>query len=170
MTIRGFAPIAAPNARVLILGTLPSRKSLQTGQYYGHPRNAFWPIMAELFGGSADSPYSVRKALLIGNQVALWDVLAASERPGSLDASIVTSSARANEFQPFFERHPQITALFFNGQAAAKLFRQRVAPGLENGSNGKSLRVLPSTSPAHAAMPFAEKLKHWRVVTDVLVR
>lgn len=165
---RGFAPVASRNARVLILGTLPSRKSLQSGEYYGHPRNAFWPIMATLLGFAEESSYGERKAILIRNKVALWDVLAASQRPGSLDASIESASAEVNDFQGFFERHSHVEALCFNGQTAAKLYLQRVAPGLKNGSNIKALHVLPSTSPAHAAMPLAQKLAFWRVVSDVL--
>jgi hypoxanthine-DNA glycosylase len=164
----GFEAIAGGSARLLILGTLPSRKSLEAGEYYGHPRNAFWPIMASLFGSSTSLSYEARKAALIQNDVAVWDVLAASVRPGSLDASIDTASARANDFNGFFDLHPDIIALCFNGKSAATLFHRLVAPHLEKSSNSLEFHVLPSTSPAHAAMSYQQKLRRWRIITEWL--
>ena len=93
----GFAPIVAPDASVLVLGSLPSRKSLAQRQYYGHPQNAFWRIMGDLFGAGPTQAYDARKEILMHNGIAVWDVLAASIRPGSLDASIDADTARANQ-------------------------------------------------------------------------
>jgi len=160
----GFAPIAGPGATVLILGSLPSRKSLERHQYYGHPQNAFWRIMNELFGAAASLPYEKRKHILIRNGIAVWDVLAASVRPGSLDASIERGTARANNFRAFFADHPGLQLVCFNGRAAETLFRRLVAPTLEKGSNTPVFQTLPSTSPAHAAMRYEAKLERWRIV------
>jgi hypoxanthine-DNA glycosylase len=162
--VTGFPPILGPDARVLILGTLPSQMSLQKNQYYGHPRNAFWPIMGELFGAAADLPYATRTRLLLDNRIAVWDVLAASVRPGSLDASIDLATAVANDFTALFRERRGISLVCFNGQAAASLFRKNVAPMLERDSNTRDFRVLPSTSPAYASMSFAEKLERWKII------
>jgi len=154
----GFPPIARDDARVLVLGSLPGRASLQARQYYAHPRNAFWPIMCALTG--AGGSYATRCSTLEEYGVALWDVLAQSERPGSLDADIRTGTAVANDFEHFFARHRQLQLVCFNGARSQQLFRRFVAPGL----SGVDLRyaLLPSTSPAHAAMSCAEKLAAWR--------
>lgn len=163
----GFPPIAGPGARVLILGSLPSVKSLETGQYYGHPRNAFWPIMGKLFGAGLDLEYNKRRTIMIEHRIAIWDVLAASERPGSMDAAIDATSATANDFGAFYRGQPNIELVCFNGKAAASFFQQLVAAALENGSNTPDYQTMPSTSPAYAAMSFEEKLDRWRLVQAV---
>lgn len=183
--IHGFAPIARADARVLILGTVPSRRSLEAGQYYAHPRNAFWPIMERLFASGAEPgeapscaravdtglpaglrlDYEARVELLLAAKVALWDVLRTAERPGSLDAHI--TAPVANDFAAFFTRHLHVRTVFFNGTAAAELWRRHVASTLRT-APGPGLVTLPSTSPAHAAVGFAEKLVAWRAVRDAL--
>jgi hypoxanthine-DNA glycosylase len=164
----GFPPILGKTANVLILGSLPSRRSIETNQYYGHPRNAFWPVMGALFGAEPSLPYESRVQMLIDCQVAVWDVLAASIRPGSMDAAIDTGSARPNDFATLFAAQPGVQAVFFNGQAAARLFARLVAPTLENGSNRREYQVLPSTSPAHAAMRIEQKIAAWRCVATAV--
>lgn len=152
---------------MLILGSLPSVKSLETGQYYGHPRNAFWPIMGKLFGAGLDLEYNKRRTIMIEHRIAIWDVLAASERPGSMDAAIDVTSATANDFGAFYRSQANIELVCFNGKAAASFFQQLVAPALENGSNTPDYQTMPSTSPAYAAMSFEEKLDRWRLVQVV---
>ena len=149
---------------MLVLGSLPSVKSAELSQYYGHPRNAFWPIMGALFGAGSSLPYNERKQILVENRVAVWDVLASSVRPGSMDAAIDSASAKPNDFSNLFSFHQGIHTVFFNGQAAATLFKSLVAPTLENRSNRRTYQALPSTSPAHAAMRFEQKLAAWRQV------
>jgi len=164
--IAGFPPVIGNDPRVLVLGTLPSRQSLQKGQYYGHPQNAFWKIMGELFGALPELPYAERIRVLARGRVAVWDVLQASVRPGSMDADIDAATATANDFPALFAAHPGIEFVCFNGRAAADLWRKLVAPDLRNGSNTLEYRILPSTSPAHASLSFDEKLEHWRVVGE----
>jgi TDG/mug DNA glycosylase family protein len=153
-----FAPLASYDARVLILGSLPSQRSIADNEYYAHPQNAFWRIMRELVG--ADGSYADRCSALQAGQIALWDVLASSVRPGSLDADIQMSTANVNDFKQFLEAHVAIERICFNGQKAAKIFSDRVPQEIHD--SRVRLLTLPSTSPAHAAMRFDEKLKRWR--------
>ena len=98
--VQGFAPVAAADARVLVLGSAPSVISLQRGEYFGNPRNAFWPVMAELLGRPAGEDYAARTRMLLEARIAVWDVLARALRPGSLDASIVACERRGQRPQP----------------------------------------------------------------------
>ncbi len=81
---------------------------------------------------------------------------------GSLDADIVRRSVAPNDFGVFFAVHRDISRVFFNGAAAETAFRRHVLPGLA----GSSLRLarLPSTSPAHAACSYADKLAAWSAI------
>jgi len=162
----GFSYSASPDARVLILGSMPSRKSLAEQQYYAHPRNAFWAIMGELFSFSPAIPYEQRLHALRKSGIALWDVVHQCVRPGSLDANI--SHVQANDFNGFFTLHPRIHVIFFNGRMAESLYRKRVLPQLIGPHHDPSLHCLPSTSPAHAAYSFFQKLAAWQAVKQIL--
>ncbi len=163
---RCFEPIARRDAATLILGSLPGRRSLEMQQYYAHPHNAFWKLIGTVFGIEGVLPYERRVKILTGNRIALWDVLAAAERPGSLDSSIVPASALANDFDEFFRAHPRIRRVFFNGRKAEEIYRRRVLPKLHGRFAVICYECLPSTSPAHAGMPFAEKLERWRRIKE----
>ena len=154
----GFPPIANVNARVLVLGSLPGVRSIAEQQYYAHPRNAFWPVMQALF--DIDGDYDARRRQLAANRIAVWDVLQSSVRPGSLDADIRLDGATTNDFATFFNSHPDIGAVFFNGKKAEALFT-RFVDARPNTPSAQFV-VLPSTSPAYAAMPFSSKLDRWR--------
>lgn len=162
----GFAPIAAADARLLILGSLPSQRSLQADQYYAHPRNAFWPIMHSVIGAEGD--YRRRCAALRAAGIAVWDVLAAAVRPGSLDADIRSDALEPNDFRGFLDAHPHVRCILFNGRKAETLFRRLVLPALKD--DELELGLLPSTSPAHAAMPFSQKLEIWRSMIGPLAQ
>lgn len=159
--LQGFPPIARPDARLLILGSMPGQRSLAEQQYYAQPRNAFWPIMGALFGADPVLPYAERCARLARGRVALWDVFARCHRPGSLDQKIRLRDAELNDFGSFFEEHRLISAVACNGQLAARLFRQRVVPRLRV-RGALQVLVLPSTSPAMASLTAAEKCERWR--------
>lgn len=164
--LRGFAPLADAGARVLVLGSMPGAESLRAGQYYAHPRNAYWRIMGDLVGASPELPYAKRTRLLRSAGIALWDVLAACTRPGSLDADIDPDSVITNDLPTFLARHPLITHVFFNGATAERCFRIHVQPALEPGA--LRLQRLPSTSPAHAALDYRRKLAAWRSILQPL--
>ena len=154
----GFPPIAQHDARILILGSLPGERSIREQQYYAHPQNAFWRIMAALFDVRGD--YEVRAAQLRDRRIALWDVLHSSVRPGSMDADIRSATAQPNDFADFFARHADIELIAFNGRKAEQLFRRFVDP--PEIAAGIRRASLPSTSPAYASMPFSGKLTAWR--------
>jgi double-stranded uracil-DNA glycosylase len=163
---RGFDPVAGADARVLILGTLPGKLSLERGEYYAHPRNTFWRIMGELVGASPDLPYRDRVLRLQEAAIALWDVCATGRRSGSLDMKIENSTVVSNNFNEFFASHPHIQLICFNGSKANHFYRTKVLPSLAPPVREISWKQLPSTSPAHAAVPFQRKLSLWRVILD----
>jgi double-stranded uracil-DNA glycosylase len=154
-----FPPFADSHARLLILGTLPGDESLRLQQYYGHPRNHFWPLIAALVGEELPAEFAVRKQLLQRNGIALWDVIEGAERNGSSDAAI--RNLKANDFGAFFKAHPHIMTVAFNGQKARDLFRRYVIrPGIV--SEDRLIMIeLPSSSPLYT-IPFEEKLSAWR--------
>jgi hypoxanthine-DNA glycosylase len=169
-TDTGFPYVARPDARILILGSMPGTASLAAARYYAHPRNAFWPLMGELLGFDAMLPYDERLEALKRNRVALWDVVHRCHRPGSLDADIRHETVEANDLPAFFEAHPHIRAVFFNGRTAETLYRRHVLPRLDHPWRQLPRRALPSTSPAHAARSFADKRAAWRPILDALHR
>ena len=136
----GFPPISSPSSRVLILGSLPGRLSLERGEYYANPQNAFWKIIAARVP-DLPADYAGRVGVLVELRVALWDVLAAATRSGSLDADIA-DDAIPNNFRAFFHAHPEIRLIGFNGGTAAKLYRRHVIPTLMEDS--ARLRPPPS--------------------------
>ncbi|WP_312820995.1 DNA-deoxyinosine glycosylase [Brevundimonas sp.] len=151
----GFAPEYTPDTRVLILGSLPGVASLRAGQYYAHPRNAFWPVMSALTGHDlVGKPYAERLALLKASGFGLWDVLASAERSGSLDAAI--RSPEAADLVGLVNRLPCLETIAFNGAKSARIGRRFLA-----GHTRARLVDLPSSSPAHAR-PLAEKIEGWR--------
>lgn len=160
--VHGLPPVASPDARILILGSMPGQASLTAGRYYAHERNVFWRIMGDLFGAVPTLDYERRLQRLAVAGIALWDVIGSCERYGSLDADIVAGSVQANDFAGFFAAHPCIERIFFNGTAAEITFRRHVLPEL--GDRLPPQHRLPSTSPAHAARGYAEKLAAWSVI------
>jgi hypoxanthine-DNA glycosylase len=163
MLLTGFPPVARPDARVLVLGSMPGAASLRAVQYYAHPQNRFWPIMGELVGALPALPYAARLRKLTASGIALWDVLAACEREGSLDSAIRDDTAEANDFAAFFTTHPAIGTVLFNGGKAEAAFRRFALPSLQSPLSPRlDYRRLPSTSPANASQGAAYKLATWR--------
>lgn len=167
--VHGFPPISRADARILILGSMPSRESLARRQYYAHPRNAFWPIVTSLLA-IGDLDYADRVEQVRSRGVAIWDVLQACFRPGSLDSDIDDESLVPNDFRPFFREHPDLRKVFFNGAKAESVYARRVLPRLDGETAALPRLRLPSTSPAHAALTLGEKTAAWRVILDDLDR
>ncbi len=155
--------------KVLILGSMPGRRSLEMHQYYAHPQNLFWRIMGKLFNAGLELPYPDRLAVLQNTNIALWDVLQACEREGSLDGNIQKESEIANDLPGLLWKYPSIQAVGFNGGKSWSAFRRMVMPGLGSAIMERlSLHPLPSTSPANARASFEEKLSKWRVIEQYL--
>lgn len=144
---------------------MPGVLSLQKQQYYAHPRNAFWSVTAQILGFDAAASYEQRIDALCNSGVALWDVLHACQREGSLDSDIRQDSMIANDFVDFFKRHPKIQRVFFNGAKAEQLFRKAVLPGIAH-LDALRYQRLPSTSPAHAALSPQAKLQAWHAIVE----
>jgi len=153
-----FDPIAKPDARILILGTMPSVRSLEVGEYYGHSRNAFWPLIASIYRTEFHS-YQEKKSLLEAHRIALWDVLAACEREGSADTEI--KNAVPNDFSRFWKEHQQVDLICCNGQTALRLFLRLVGiPDVPIVPKRPRCVDLPSTSPAFT-LDFIQKRTAW---------
>lgn len=161
--IVGFPPIDPPNARLLILGTMPSVESLHQNFYYAHPRNAFWPIMAAVLGAN-ETPKTVeeKRTLLVENRIALWDVAHSCVRAGSLDSAIHVP--QPNDFASLFERCACIEKILFNGSMAKQLFLKLVGPIPKK----YSWALLPSTSPAYTK-PMEWKMEIWRKEMEMIL-
>ncbi|MFC1536625.1 DNA-deoxyinosine glycosylase [Pseudomonadota bacterium] len=163
----GFDFVARPDAQILILGSMPGIESIRQQQYYAHPRNSFWDLMGEMFAAGKEAPYPSRLLRLQQQHIALWDVASQCERSGSLDRNIRAGSTVPNNFTLFFANHPDIKAIFFNGQKAAQIYRRLVLPTLSPAVQALPLHTLPSTSPAHASLSREMKLKQWLKVREV---
>lgn len=155
--IYGFPPVWRSDARLLILGSMPSVESLRQGFYYAHPRNAFWPMMADLLGEQMPNSMDQKKEILLKHHIALWDSAQSCEREGSLDSAIRVP--RANDFAALYRSCPQIRHVFFNGAAACQLYRRLVSRQDEDAR--RVFHRMPSTSPAYT-LRYEEKLKIWK--------
>lgn len=168
--LQSFAPTCSENGRtgekprVLILGTMPGKISLAKQQYYGHPQNAFWRILGELLQFDAKADYTARIQQLTENNIALWDVLKFCVRESSLDTDIERDSEVPNDIVQLLKTHRTIRRVCFNGGKAAQLYRRHILPQIPENFRAIEYSPLPSTSPAHAGMRYAEKLAAWRAI------
>jgi TDG/mug DNA glycosylase family protein len=163
-----FPPIENRAARVLVLGSMPGAASLLAGRYYAYPHNAFWPIMGALFGAGPAISYEKRVLILKRAGLALWDVMASCAREGSLDSDIDEASIMPNDFRAFFDAHPRVKHVFFNGAKAESCFHRYVRPHCSD--RGLHFTRLPSTSPAHASLSLPQKLNAWRALADAVAK
>lgn len=154
---QSFRPIIGDAPRTLILGTLPSKVSLVKQEYYGHPRNHFWPLIYALYGSDVEEDYLSRVAFAKENNIAVWDVCYTAVRPGSLDADI--TGEEPNKIRELLEEFPTISTICFNGKKAEQLFF-KYFPKRE------VIRycTLLSSSPANATYSFEQKLEDWKRV------
>lgn len=153
MICRSFEPIYTPQARILIVGSMPSVKSLEQAQYYAHPRNAFWRILFDIFSEPLTLDYERKKALIREHGLALWDTAAICEREGSLDSDM--HDVVYNDFSTLYKVCTDIRTVLCNGATAHSLF-------LKSGYAGERRVVrMPSTSPAYT-LPYEKKLEAWK--------
>lgn len=163
-----FPPLVGPRPQVLVLGSIPGEEALRKQQYYGNPQNAFWAIMAQLFGFSAELDYQGKVSSLTAYPIAVWDVIGSCIRPGSLDSSIDASSVEPNELVEFLQRHSTIHTVFFNGSRAQQEFRRHIQPALAILNREISTIRLPSTSAAMARLSRQDKLEQWQRVRQAV--
>ena len=151
-----FAPVYDCRSRILILGTFPSVRSRQQKFYYGHPRNRFWQVIAELTGSGVPDSIAEKKELLLANRIAIWAVVSSCEITGSADSSI--RNVQANDIAGLLKRAP-IEAIYANGETAYRLYGKYCAK-----EAGMEAIRLPSTSPANAAWTLPRLVEAWRVI------
>ena len=166
MLLHGLPPVLPAQPRLLILGSMPGAASLSAACYYAHPRNQFWPIMGALFGAAPERPYAERLQILQAQGIALWDVVGSCRRSGSLDSAIERDSVHFNPIDILLQDNPSIGHIICNGGTAMRLLRQGFRQVLAIHWPDLTIRQLPSTSPAHAAMRPADKLAAWREILD----
>ncbi len=148
---------------MLVLGTLPGEESLRRVEYYAHPRNLFWPIVFALFGETPPAAYAERLAFVAAQRIALWDVCEAAQRIASADSTI--AGEIPNAIDRLIEAHPGIRTIAFNGSGARRLYDRHFPRRAE-----LHYLALPSTSPAHARLGFADKLARWTALREMLDR
>ena len=168
-TVSSFPALVAEGCRVLILGSMPGKRSLEQNQYYAHPRNLFWPLMGELYGVGHDLAYDDRIRVLQQRHVGIWDVLAECDRPGSLDSSINADTEIPNDIAGLLTRYPGIDVIALNGGKAQQGFKRYIERTLDAATRQR-LRVLsmPSTSAANAGIPLAIKRAQWQRLAGLL--
>ncbi len=154
--IHPIPPVYDAHSTVLILGSFPSVKSRETGFFYGHAQNRFWRVTAAVFGCPVPATIPEKRAFLLGNRIALWDVLAACDIDGSADASI--RDVCPNDLAPILAAAP-ITRIFTNGAAADALYTHWQLPIV-----GIPAVRLPSTSPANAAWSLERLIDAWKII------
>ena len=158
-----FAPVVDARVRVLILGSLPGVELLRRAEYYAHSQNAFWRLVGALAGRDlAALPYPARLEALLAARIGVWDVIATALRRGSLDAAI--RAPEHADLAALVAGLPELRAVGFNGTTAARAGRRQLAAV----PVGPALIDLPSSSPAHAGMPYAEKLARWSALARYL--
>ena len=150
----GLAPIVDPRTRLIVLGSFPGVASLNAQQYYGHPRNHFWPILSALWGVDLTAlAYPQRVSEVLARGLGVWDVYASCRREGSLDSAI--EQPVLNDLAGLKQRAPGLRAVAHNGGESARAMRHTQALGVP-------VFKLPSTSPANASWSFERKLAAWR--------
>ena len=156
--LQGLAPVIARGTRLLILGSFPGAASLAAQQYYGHPRNHFWPLLGAIWGlDLLAMPYRSRLAEVRRRGLGLWDVYASCCREGSLDQAI--QAPELNDLVSLRRRAPGLVLVAHNGGESARAMRQVAALGLP-------VLRLPSSSPANASWSFERKLAAWRAAFE----
>lgn len=155
-----FDPVVQQGAKILILGSWPSPKSWEEGFYYGHPRNRFWQLLAELLEQPTPQTIQQKKELLVENSIALWDTLQSCEIDGASDASI--RNAVPNDVAALIQKY-DIKAVFCNGSAAMKFYKKFHFP-----QTNIQAMALPSTSPANASYSLHQLKEQWNVIKEYL--
>ena len=154
MVIHPISPVYDKNSSILILGSFPSVKSREEGFFYGHPQNRFWKVVASVFDENVPKSIEEKKAFLLRNHIAVWDVIQSCDIDGSSDASI--KNVKANDLNEILNA-ADIKAIFINGKTALKYYKKYTEPIL-----GRTAICLPSTSPANATWNLERLVGEWK--------
>jgi len=157
----GLPPRIGPMAQVLVLGSFPGARSLREGRYYANPQNRFWRAMAPVIDVAPEESYEARVEAANRRGIALWDVLGACRRVGSLDQRIVRGSEEPNDIGDVVAAHAELRAILLNGRSVADLFDRCLIPRALWPGLGVAIEVLPSTSPANAAAGPDAVVRAW---------
>lgn len=157
-----FAPVFDEKAEILILGSFPSVKSRENQFYYGHPQNRFWKVLASVFGNDVPVTIEEKKAFLLENHTAVWDVVASCDIIGSSDSTI--KNVKGNDMDVILTKAP-VRRIFANGDKAYQLFLKYCKR-----EGQPAVCRLPSTSPANAAWSLERLTETWgREIRSALV-
>ncbi|MBD5476220.1 MAG: DNA-deoxyinosine glycosylase [Lachnospiraceae bacterium] len=157
-----ISPVYDSESKVLILGSFPSVKSREQQFFYGHKQNRFWRVMAQVLGCALPEDITQKRAMLLANHIAVWDVIASCEITGSSDASI--RNVVPNDLSQILTT-ADIRAIYTNGGKAHQLYQKYIFP-----KNGREAQLLPSTSPANAGYSLERLVEAWRVVGEELIK
>lgn len=160
--IESFAPIIDNNTKILILGSIPGKQSLEKQEYYANPRNTFWKILFSLHNENIEEEYNKKTEFLKEKRIGLWDVIKHCHREGSLDSNI--KNEEPNDFTTLFKEYPNIEYVLFNGAKAYDVFRKRVGFDI---SDKITFNKLTSTSPANT-ITFERKMNEWKIIKEYL--
>ena len=158
MLVHPIAPVFDNDSKVLILGSFPSVKSREEGFFYGHPQNRFWKVTSQVFGEELPVTIDEKKAFLIRNHIAVWDVIGSCEIEGSSDSSI--RNVTVNDLSVILDT-ADIRAIFLNGKKAEQYYKKYIFPALK-----RDAVCLPSTSPANAAWSLDKLTDAWKDIKD----
>ena len=159
MILHPIPPVYDQNSEILILGSFPSVKSREEGFFYGHPQNRFWKVLASVFDAAVPRSIDEKKAFLLQNHLALWDVIGSCEIEGSSDASI--RNASVNDLNVILKK-ADIHAIYVNGKTAYKYYQR-----FSEKKTGRPAICLPSTSPANAAWTMEHLTDRWKCIRDL---
>lgn len=153
--VHPFRPLYDTDSRILILGSLPSVKSREQGFYYGHPRNRFWSMLAGVWKEQIPVTVEEKQKFILSHHLALYDVIESCDIAGSSDSSI--RNVKPADLQEIME-NAEIGKILVNGQTAGKYFKKYQKEAYQ-----KIFRVMPSTSPANAAVSLEKLIDCWSV-------
>ena len=115
MITHPIPPIYDQDSKILILGSFPSVKSREACFFYGHPQNRFWKVIAAVFGEDVPQTIAEKKAFLLRNHIAVWDVIHSCDITGSSDTSI--RNVTVNDLTPILSA-ADIRTIYVNGRTA----------------------------------------------------
>lgn len=159
MIIHPIQPVYDKDSRILILGSFPSVKSREQGFFYGHPQNRFWKVVANVFDDELPTTIEEKRAFLLRNHIAVWDVIQSCDIEGSSDSSI--KNVTVNDLNVILST-ADIKGIYVNGKAALKYYNKYTEPNV-----GRPAICLPSTSPANAAWNMEKLIEAWKRIKEV---